>query len=786
MRFSPLIAGLGVFAIITSLAATMPPPPPQNAQTSAPPGTTELGWPREFSNDEQITIYEPQVESWQENRLDERAAVSVQTKASAEPTYGVIWLSARTEVDKTNHMVTLEDIQIKRGSFPAKPEKTDEYLSILRKNTPGMVKQVALDRLQANLAITKAESKVPAPQLKNTPPKIIYSKTPAILVLVDGDPVLRDSGAAGYMRVINSRALLVLDQSTGSYYLYVGDRWMKSTSVTGNWTAAANPPPGLEQAKKVATDQKLVDLLNDPNSPLMQQLEKGVVPRIYVSEKPAELIQTSGSAQLKPVSGTGLLFVENSGDSIFLNTNDQNYYVLVSGRWYRSRSLNGPWAFVSAKKLPRDFAKIPESHPKGSVLASVAGTPQAQEAGIANEIPQTATVNRNQAQLQVHYDGAPNFQPIAGTPLLYAVNSQTPVIQVDAKTFYAVQNGVWFVATSADGPWVVATTVPSVIYTIPPSSPLYYVTYVRIYGSSPEVVYTGYTPGYLGSYSSDDGVVVYGTGYWYPGWYGSVWYGYPVTYGCGWYWGPGFGWGFGVGFYTGFFIGAAFWPWWGPWGGWWGPGYYHGTTNVTVTHTHDPSSASHYNAYRNWSGNTVRNTWSYNRAGPQYYGGGVNRPNNVYAGRNGEVYRYSSNGGWQQRTPEGSWQRSPSSTHEQPNLEQNRMSRQEGEQNWNQFRSGGGGTPEMGRPGGAGGAPGGGYSGGGGGNRAGTVGGGPTGGTMGGAPMGGAPAGGGGHAGGFGGGGGGGGGHAGGFSGGGGGGGGHGGGGGFGGGGGRH
>ena len=34
--------------------------------------------------------------------------------------------------------------------------------------------------------------------------------------------------------------------------------------------------------------------------------------------------------------------------------------------------------------LPADFAKIPEAHPKGAALVSVAGTPQAREAAIAN------------------------------------------------------------------------------------------------------------------------------------------------------------------------------------------------------------------------------------------------------------------------------------------------------------------------------------------------------------------------------------------------------------------
>ena len=53
------------------------------------------------------------------------------------------------------------------------------------------------------------------------------------------------------------------------------------------------------------------------------------------------------------------------------------------------------------------------------------------------------------------------------------------------------------------------------IYTIPPSSPLYPCTYVRVYASTPDTVTYGYTAGYTMSYVSA-GVVVYGTGYYYP------------------------------------------------------------------------------------------------------------------------------------------------------------------------------------------------------------------------------------------------------------------------------
>ena len=53
---------------------------------------------------------------------------------------------------------------------------------------------------------------------------------------------------------------------------------------------------------------------------------------------------------------------------------------------------------------------------------------------------------------------------------------------------------------------------------------------MRIYEATPSVVYTGYTPGYLGTVVEPTGTVVYGTGYAYTPWIGSVWYPAPVTY----------------------------------------------------------------------------------------------------------------------------------------------------------------------------------------------------------------------------------------------------------------
>ena len=130
-------------------------------------------------------------------------------------------------------------------------------------------------------------------------------------------------------------------------------------------------------------------------------------------------------------------------------------------------------------------------------------------------------------------DGNPSFEPIDGTSLQQAVNAPIPVIRLGESSFYALDNGVWFVAASPFGPWSVATSVPAVVYSIPRRSPLHYVTYVRIYDATPDVVYIGYTPGYVGSYISSDFVVVYGTGWHYRPWIGSVWYSAPLTWGFG-------------------------------------------------------------------------------------------------------------------------------------------------------------------------------------------------------------------------------------------------------------
>ena len=235
------------------------------------------------------------------------------------------------------------------------------------------------------------------------------------------------------------------------------------------------------------------------------------MPTVFVSVSPAEVIVTEGAPRLVPIAGTLLSYVSNTDAHLFVENG--TYYYLVAGRWYSAKGLDGPWTYATAS-LPADFARIPPGSARGYVLVSVPGTPQAQEAVMQTTVPTQATLDRGTTTVEIVYSGEPKFEPIAGTEMMHAVNTMYDVIEVGDK-YYACYQGAWFVAPSPSSGWILASSVPTVIYTIPASSPLYRVTFVKVYGDTATTVTYGYTTGYTMSYVSS-GVVVYGTGYYYP------------------------------------------------------------------------------------------------------------------------------------------------------------------------------------------------------------------------------------------------------------------------------
>jgi hypothetical protein len=579
--------------VITCLAINPPGIAVGQTATNAAATPGDDPWPRRVASPAGATIkvYQPQLDSWAGNMLNAYAAVSVKAQGASDTTYGVIWFTASTEVDKINRVVTLDGFNLTKFKFPSVPNNGAQYAQTLKADL-SWSQTIPLDMLETSLATTAAVAQQKKYPVKNDAPLIIFSSAPAVLALIDGQPslgLLQDN----LQKIVNTRSLIVFDPSKHMYYLGLMDGWVQAPELSGPWSQASHEPTrALDKFREAAAANHQNEVLGNPDQSLKDAYEDGEAPTVHVSMTPAELLLSQGQPNLVPILGTELLYVANSGNDIFMDTSNQMYYVLAAGRWFVSNALqNGNWSYVSGSSLPADFAKIPPYNPKASVLVSVPGTPQAQEAVIANQIPQTAAISRSAAKLQVNYHGAPDFQPIADTALTYAVNTTTPVIQVAPRSYYAVENGVWFTSPAAGGPWAVATSVPAAIYAIPPESPIHYVIYAYVYSSTPTTVYVGYTPGYYGTVLSSDGVVVYGTGWTYPPYIApGFWVPAPYTYGVGaaFSWSAAAGWGLGFG--LGMAVGAACSPWWGPVGAWgwgaavpaWGWGSYGGAAAANV------------------------------------------------------------------------------------------------------------------------------------------------------------------------------------------------------------
>lgn len=494
------------------------------------------GWPRTFmtGKDATLILYQPQITEWRDFAGIEAVVATEYLKdKDAKPVFGVIGLTGRTHADPESDEVVIEDITVSELNFSAldRAGLTDLALQVGKILPTGPI-TMSQTRITASLAEYKRMDDVEG--LNTEAPPIFVNNQPAVLVQTDGQPVLAPvKGAAGLSFVVNTNWDLFRIDNGGGFYLRDGKSWLTGSDVAGDWTPVAELPGLLT---KLPVDDNWADTREAIPA---TAYEGGAIPKVIYSQTPAELILFDGEPKLEAVAGTGLEWAANSESDVFFLKETGIWYILVSGRWFKSASLNGPWVFTTPD-LPADFQNIPEDAPYYSVRASVPDTSESLQARLKASIPNTARVETGSVSAEVAYAGEPEFEPIESTELAYAVNTTDRVIRVGDK-YYVLQNGVWFVGDGPMGPFKVANAVPDVIYTIPPSSPVYNVTYVRVYETEPDAVWFGYTMGYLSGYLAW-GTFVYGTGWYYRPWYRPalrpVFFPRPVTYGIGAFYNP--------------------------------------------------------------------------------------------------------------------------------------------------------------------------------------------------------------------------------------------------------
>jgi hypothetical protein len=534
------------------------------------PAEAAARWPRELRLEKGVlVVYQPQVETLEGVTLTGRMAVSWE-KSGTAPVFGVVWFESRFLSDKDTREVHVEDFTVRKVRFPqSTPEQEAQFSDYFEKEVPKWDLRPSFEELENSVAASKRQTQSEK-RLKSDPPKFVFSNDPAVLLLYDGQPLLRPIEKTELQRAVNTPFFVVCEPAAHKCYLTGAKFWYEAPEAIGPWTKVeapspavkaffdANPPPppgndaATEEQREAA--KKGVEEMKTP-------------PRIVVATEPTELITFDGPPNYVPVGSSGdLLFADNSDGKVLVYAPASDTYLLAAGRWFKAKSLKGPWTAVRPDKLPKAFKDIPPGSPIADVRTFVTGTDEAQDALADTQIPQTTAVKRNQS-ITVVYDGEPKFKEIEGTNLAYAVNTSFSVIR-DSGSFWVCHQAVWYVSDQPKGPWKVSDKRPPSIDSVPPSAPVYNTKYVYVYQTTPEVVYVGYLPGYVQTYPYY-GTVVYGTGYVYPAYVSPVvYYPPPVTFGVHMTYNPWMGFGVGVSYGTPYFsVGIHF----GGYPGWYGP-----------------------------------------------------------------------------------------------------------------------------------------------------------------------------------------------------------------------
>jgi len=155
---------------------------------------------------------------------------------------------------------------------------------------------ISLDRLSASLAAAEREKKSLA-ELRNDPPKIVFSDELAVLLLFDGEPRFVPIENTSWERAVNTPFAVAREARSGTCYLSSGTLWYSAKNPLGPWSYTASPP---EDLVKMAPEPDPEDVA--PQTP----------PRIIVATEPTEVVSTDGKPEWQSLPGGQLLYVENT------------------------------------------------------------------------------------------------------------------------------------------------------------------------------------------------------------------------------------------------------------------------------------------------------------------------------------------------------------------------------------------------------------------------------------------------------------------------------------------
>jgi hypothetical protein len=455
-----------------------------------------------------LTLHEPQVLALDEstNRVSLRFPTLL-TDPLGRSTYGKAEVTGVLHVDFTSRLMRLDMLAAGDTAFPGAPAADAKAVQ------DGLAEALPKTlTLRLELLVGRPDAyKPPAapPKFATQAPAIIVRLKPAVLVQVDGDPVMLDVETFPLQYLANSASDVFHDAKADVWYLLVDGAWMQAKALAGPWKRADAVPSIMSQIPGTHPRAHVRRFV--PGTP--EFMKRGIVPptkewpEVIVTDKPTELVLLAGDPLLTFVPGLRLQSVANTESDLFLHLKTNLYYLLVDGRWFSSEELDGPWS--DAAQLPEEFAKIPRDYVRGHVVWSVPGTPEATEACALASLEERVTMNKY-APVQVLLEGKSlETAPLEGD-VKYVTNTEDDCFVVGGA-YYVCQRGAWFKSDDGKGSWKACVDLPAAIAKIPENTVAYHTTFCRPLGVEGETATFGVRAGYYGTYAFR-GAPVYGNG----------------------------------------------------------------------------------------------------------------------------------------------------------------------------------------------------------------------------------------------------------------------------------
>ncbi len=309
-------------------------------------------WPQTIDAGETtFTLHQLQADRYSGGGLEGRAAVTVHRKGEKEPTYGVIFFRARTAGNGTT--LNLEGIETTKGSFPWERDGGVALLALLRASAP-QAATLPLISVTSSPAVAQSPRAMPTPPSRPEP-RVFSSPWPAILVLVDGDYVIRPVPDTKVLRVVNTRSLLFQDSATSRFYLSIGSQWLVANAPNGKWSVARNVPAGFDAARMSAAAEAGVESYSHPGEAINGLLKAGKAPAVFISTTPAVLAGRGAKPAAAPLGEASGPSPARPGD-IYAGPDGNAYGPAGAGHWEKTNGRDWyPVPVTRGKGVPTAF-----------------------------------------------------------------------------------------------------------------------------------------------------------------------------------------------------------------------------------------------------------------------------------------------------------------------------------------------------------------------------------------------------------------------------------------------